>query len=329
MALKNQFRSIIQWNEPDPWEIFRKFTEQGDEIKNASKLILQAGQGCLFTYEGKIEAVFSEEGLYNLKTSNIPFITTVRKFMNFFESEHKVGLWFFRHADIVNIRWGTRIPITYNDPIFGFPVNLRGFGNYSIKITDAKYFFSNIIAGANNYYCADLQELFLSRISQPISNYLANAKFSYAEIDSNIEKIAEDAQEKTKSIFNTLGFDLRDFRIEGTSFDEETNKRIGEISDVQAEVKAAQLAGVDFAELQKLKALRDVAKNEGTAGAGMGLIAGLDFGQTVQQNSQADKNDTDKTVIKNKLKELKELFEEELISEEEYNLKKKNLLDSM
>ena len=329
MGIKNQFKSVIQWDEPQEWEIFRKFTERGDEIKNASKLILQPGQGCLFTYEGKIEAVFSKEGLYHLKTSNIPFITTIKKFMNFFESEHKVGLWFYRKADIVNIRWGTRIPITYNDPVYGFPVNLRGYGNYSIKITEPKAFFTNILAGTENYYCADLQELFLSRITQPISNYLANAKFSYAEIDSNIEKIAEDAKEKTDSIFNDLGFNLLDFRIEGTSFDDETNKRIGEISDVQADVKAAQFAGVDFAELQKLKALRDAANNEGTAGAGMGLMAGLDLGKSVNQNTTENNNNSEKEDIKSKLKGLKELLDDELITEQEFNTKKKELLDEI
>lgn len=332
MNLKKQFRSVIQWEKPQEYEIFRRFTRSGDEIKNASKLILQPGQGCLFTYEGKIRGLFEEEGLYSLKTSNIPFITTILKFMNLFESEHKVGLWFYRIADIVNIRWGTRMPIKYNDPVYGFPVALRGFGNYSIKISEAKNFFTNIVAGQEEYFCDDLQELFISRITQPISNYLANAKFSYAEIDSNIEAIAKDATERTNDIFNDLGFNLLDFRIEGTSFDEDTNKRIAEISDVQAEVKAANIAGIDYAELQKLRALRDAAKNEGTAGAGMGLLAGIEMGKTVSQpqpNQTVQQPENKSTDIRSKLKELKELFDDELISEEEFQFKKKELLDKM
>ncbi len=114
------------------------------ELKNASKLVIHPGQGCLFTHEGKIEDVFTEEGLYELKTSNKPFITTITKVLNAFESEHKVGLWFYKATDIVNIRWGTRIPIKYNDPVYGFPVHLRAYGNYSIKITKPKQFFTII-----------------------------------------------------------------------------------------------------------------------------------------------------------------------------------------
>jgi membrane protease subunit (stomatin/prohibitin family) len=329
-AIKNQLRSVIQWESPQEHELFYKFTENGDELKNASKLILQEGQGCIFTHEGKIEGVFDEAGLYELATNNKPFITTMKKFMNFFESEHKVGIWFYRKADMLNIRWGTKIPITYNDPVYLFPVNLRGFGNYSIKITNPKGFFSNVIGGQERYYVSDLQEIFLSRITQPISNYLANAKFSYAEIDANIETIAKDAQEKTITIFEDLGFQLLDFRIEGTSFDEGTNKRIESISDVHAEVQAAKLAGIDYAEMQKLKALKDAAKNEGAVGTSMGMFAGMNFGNTInqanQQQSQPTSNADDPMA---KLKKLKDMFEMELITEEELNAKKKEILDTL
>ena len=43
--LKNQFRSVIQWESPDDNQLFFRFTERGDELKDASKLILQEGQG--------------------------------------------------------------------------------------------------------------------------------------------------------------------------------------------------------------------------------------------------------------------------------------------
>lgn len=329
MGIKNQFRSVIQWEDPQPWQLFYRFTDRGDELKNASKLILQPGQGCIVTYEGKIESVFEEEGLYELTTDNKPFITTLKKIANAFESEHKIGLWFYKKNDIPNIRWGTRIPITYNDPVYGFPVNLRGFGNYSIKIIDAESFFVNMVGGMKDYYCTELQELFLSRITQPISNYLANAKFSYAEIDSHIEEIAKVALEKTTAIFQELGFDVLDFRIEGTSFDEETNKRIGEISDVQAEVKAASIAGVDFAELQRLKAMRDVANNEGAAGAAAGLFAGVNLGNGINQQAAQQQSAAPQKTPMEQLKELKEMFEMELITESEYAQKKQSILDAI
>src|SRR6185295_9144096 len=62
-ALKGQLRSVIEWERPGPDELFRQWSADGDEIKNASKLIISPGQGCIFVYEGRIRAVARHEGM--------------------------------------------------------------------------------------------------------------------------------------------------------------------------------------------------------------------------------------------------------------------------
>ena len=159
---------------------------------------------------------------------------------------------------------------------------------------------------------------------------MANAKFSYIDIDSNLNNIATAAREKTATIFTDLGFEILDFRIEGTQFDKETLDRIGKISDVQAEVKAAQIAGLQYTEMQQIKAMRDAANNEGgAAGILMGMNAGMQTGNIMNQvaPNQQTTEQTESPMVK--LKNLKELFEMELINEDEYALKKKAILDLM
>ena len=97
-AITGQLRSVIEWKNPAPDVLFQRWTDNGDEIKNASKLILGPGQGVVFVYEGKPQAVITESGMTDLKTQNIPFWTTITKFMQAFRSEHKVGIYFFRTA---------------------------------------------------------------------------------------------------------------------------------------------------------------------------------------------------------------------------------------
>lgn len=320
-STKNQFRAVIQWDDPQEWELFRKFDKRNDEIKNASTLVLQPGQGCIFTYEGELKEVFIEPGSYEIATDNKPFLTTLRKFMNFFESDHKTGLWFFRTAEIVNIRWGTRMPITYNDPVYGFPVNLRAYGNFSMKLTAPDEFFKRIVAAAHHYYAYELQELLLSRIAQPIGDYLANAKFSYAEVDSNLKAIAAEAALRAEPDFQEFGFHLLDFRIEGSSFDQETNDRIAGISNVQADLKAAQLAGVSFEELQKMMAMREAARNENGLAAGMITAYNLPSSNTAAPQTQSG--------VKEKLITLKQLFDEGLLDEAEYKSKKEEVLKQL
>lgn len=327
-GIKRQLRSVIEWENPNEDELFYRWSENGDEIKNASKLIVGPGQGCIFVYEGKVTAVIEEEGVVTLSTSNIPFWTTITKFMQAFESEHKVGLYFYKRTRILDQKWGTLSTIKYDDPKYNFPVALRAFGNYSMQIFDAKLFFTQVVGGVGEFYISELRDVMINRLVHPLTDYLAEQKLSYAEIDSMRNEIAQDLTKILQSDFDKLGFRLIDFRIEGTEFDEATISRIDKIANVSADVHAASTAGVSYRELQQLNALGDAAKNEaGAAGMFMGMGAGSSLAQTMNepftQNQQSSKN------LGNRLRELKAFHTEGLISDEEYSLKKSSILQEL
>ncbi|WP_031435088.1 SPFH domain-containing protein [Methylomarinum vadi] len=330
-GIKRQLRSVIEWKNPQPDALLVQWTENGDEIKNASKLIVGPGQGCIFVYEGQVKSVIEEECLIDLKTANIPFWTTIKKFMQFFESEHKVGIYFYRKSKILDQKWGTTSPIKYDDPKYKFPVGLKAYGNYSYRIEDPKAFFVHVVGSHNAFYADDFRRVMSARIIDPISDYLAESKYSYAEIDANREEIGRGISIKLSIAFRKLGFDITDFRIEGTDFDEDTIKRINRIADLTAEAQAAQAVGLDYAKVQHLEAMREAARNEsGGAGVGMGLGAGIGLGQSMA-HSMAE-NATSAQPAGNddpmaKLAQLKKMFEAELISESEYAAKKQDILE--
>ena len=328
--MSRQLRSVIQWDNPDPELLFWCWTENGDEIKNASKLIVGPGQGCVFVYEGRVEAVYVDEGLYELKTANIPFFTTLRKFMQNFRSEHKVGIYYFRTAKLLNLKWGTESLIKYEDPKYKFPVGLRAFGNYSMRIIDGHGFFQQVVGGAHDFRVENIREPINARLVQPLTDFFAESGYTYTEIDSNREEIATALAAKLKKDFAQLGFLLEDFRIQGTSFDEDTMRRINRIADISAEALAANAAGVSYAQLQQLAALREAAKNSGAGGVGMAMAVGMGMagsvvppaGSAVAAQPAADDAAT-------KLRKLKLLFDQQLITEAEYEAKKKEILAAM
>ncbi|MFP4564085.1 MAG: SPFH domain-containing protein [Spirochaetia bacterium] len=333
--VKNQLRSVIEWTDGDPDALFEKWTDRGDEIKNASKLIVGPGQGCIFVYEGRVEALVLEEGIRDLKTENVPFWTTVSKFMQAFESEHKVGIYFFRTTRILDQKWGTTTVVKYDDPKYKFPVGLRAFGNYSFRITNPGSFFVNVVGGGNIFRISDFKQIMAGRIIQPLADYMAESGFSYAEIDSNREELAEGLEKKLVPLFTDLGFEITDFRIEGTSFDDDTMRRINRIADMSAEAQAAAAAGLNYAQMQQLEAMREAARNEGGgAGMGMGLGAGMSFGNMMASGMTSNpagpspEEDPGDDPIK-KLSQLKEMLDAGLISPDDFETKKKEILSRM
>ncbi len=330
-GIKRQLRSVIEWTNPRADILFSQWTDNGDEIKNASKLIVGPGQGCIFVYEGRVKAVITKACMIDLKTDNVPFWTTISKFMQFFESEHKVGIYFFKTSKILDQKWGTTSAIKYEDPKYKFPVGLRAFGNYSYRISQPQDFFVNVVGSQSDFFCDDFRKVISARIIPPISDFLAESRFTYTDIDANRNEIAMGLNETLTEVFGKLGFEITDFRIEGTSFDDETLKRINRIADLTAEAQAAKAVGLDYASIQQLEAMREAARNEGgAAGIGVGLGAGMGLGQSMAQafhNTQPQPVHQTIDDPMAKLEKLKKMVEANLITQEEYATKKQQILD--
>ncbi len=336
-TIKGQLRSVIEWESPSSDVLFQAWSENGDEIKNSSKLIVKPGQGVIFVHEGRIEGVHLEEGLFDLKTSNTPFVTTLSKFMQSFESEHKVGIYYFWQTEFLNQKWGTPTPVKYDDPVYKFPVSLKAHGNFSFKITKPEQFFVNVIGSKLEYTVHEAKTVLVDRFTQQMADLLAESGFSYAEIDKNRIELATALSTKLSPDFEQLGFSMQDFRIEGTDFDEATVERISRIADITAEAIAAEKAGIDYTKMQQLEALRDAAKNEGgIAGIGAGLGAGVGLGQAMMggQNipgatsptQPVTQHVTTQPSIEERLKKLASLKDGGLISEAEYESKRQEIL---
>ncbi len=321
-GVKNQMRSVIQWDKPDPTVLVYKYTDRGDEIKNASKLIINPWQGVVMVYQGKIQEIMTEAGTFDIATDNIPFLTTLFRIMQAFESENKVGIYFFKTTIITDQKWGTKSPVKYIDPQYKFPVGMRAFGNFSFRISDFNALFTSYLGTQDSVTVDSLRTVISDRIVAPLTDAFATAGLGYNEIDQNRLELSAKVQAAAQDDFAPFWLELSDFRIENTDFDEDTQGRIRTIADTQAQSIAAQSAGVSYADMQKLSALRDAAKNEwGTAGVFMGMGAGQSLGGMM--------NTPTPELPEARLAKLKSLLDGALITQEEFDKKKGEILSSI
>ena len=320
---KRQLRTVVEWKEQNGQLLFHLMETTTDEIKNASKLIVAPGQGCVVVYDGKVSGVLTEPDVYSMETANHPFITSLLNLAQRSESEHKMRFYFFRTAEVVNVLWGTASPVKYIEPDYKLPVTLGACGNFSIKIADAGRMFTTLLGTMSNYSVADVQELVSSRIVAPLSSFLAEKAYPYREVDSHLMDLSNELKALTAAELEQLGLELTDFRVNSVTFDEDTMERIGRIANMTAEQRAAAEVDLDYVSMQKLEALRDAARNEGgMAGAGLQLGAGVQLAKDVFKTQAAD----DST---ERLRKLKKLLDEQLITEEEYEKKKNEILSQL
>jgi len=331
MSLGDFFRSqlsqVIEWKDQQPDVLIHKFPSENDEIKNASKLIIAPGQGAILVYEGKVTDHLDQEGIFDIESDNHPFITTLLKLRTNFESEHKLKVYFYRTSEVVNQGWGTSQAVKYIDPVYKIPVELGANGTFSFSITDPLYLFTNVVGSRDKYLVSEARELLQGRFSQNLSSILAKGAISYQHIDAQLPSLSKNIQEQLHPELHNLGFSLTDFKLNGTIFDQATTERIGEIADITAESMAASEGGLSYIDMEKLKALRDAARNEGgLAGAGLQLGVGMELGKAFDVAKEEQLN-ADAPDIVTKLQQLKLLLNEDIITQEEFDIKKKAWLD--
>lgn len=325
----NQLSKVIRWDNADSTMLWYKYPSKRDEIINASKLIVAPGQGCILVYEGQIADVIETEGSFNLETDNHPFITTLTKLRQNFESEHKLDIYFFRRAQIINQHWGTPSPIKFIDSTYNIPVEIGLNGNFSYRIAEPRHFFTQIIGTRTELYTNEMSAVITERILQLVANVINEKRYSYTEIDGKLDDIAHDIAAKTNNEYTEMGLCLTDFRIVGTQFDEQTQERIGRVADISADVKAAEQAGLSYTELEKLRALRDAARNEGgLAGTGLQLGVGMELGKKFNEQTDGFISAGNSDAAE-KLRKLKILLDEEIISQADFDTKKQEILSKM
>ncbi|WP_295771642.1 SPFH domain-containing protein [uncultured Mucilaginibacter sp.] len=326
---RNQLSQVIEWNNQQPDMLVWKFPSEKDEIKNASKLIISPGQGAILVYEGKVTDNLATEGIYDLETDNHPFITTLLKLRTNFESEHKLKIWFYRTAENVNQGWGTAQMIKYMDPVYKIPVELGANGTFSFRISNPLYLFSNVVGAKDTFTILEARLLLQSRFPESLSAVLAQSGASYQQIDAQLPVLSASIKAQLNAELDKLGFELTDFKLNGTIFDDATKERISKVANITAEAMAAGEGGLTYVEMQKLKALRDAARNEGgLAGAGLQLGVGMDLGKTF--NTAKDEHlNAQSTDAVSKLKQLKLLLDEGIITQEEFDNKKKEWMDKL
>ena len=328
---RNQLSAVIQWQADKQQYLWYKYPSKTDEIKNASKLIVGPGQGAVLVYEGKIVDVLTEEGTFNLKTDNHPFFTTLVNMRQNFESEHKLNIYFFRKAQVTNQQWGTASHVKFIDAQYEIPVEMGANGTFSYQISDVEHFFINIVGARTEVDNEEIRQLMLGRLAQNIVTTIHKLGYSYNQIDGHFTEIGQELTNLLNEETQKLGFTLTDFRVDGTLFDEQTQERIGRIADVTADAKAAQAGGLTYTELEKLRALRDAARNEGgLAGSGVQMGVGLEMGRQMGAASQLmNERNTPGDDLSHRLARLRLLRDENVITDADYEAKKRELLNEI
>lgn len=117
-----------------------------------------------------------------------------------------------------------------------------------------------------------------------------------------------------------MGVQFSDILIENISLPDEVEKLI----DEQSGIGMAKQDMTTFMQYQTARAMRDASKQRGGLA---GLGAGMALGNTMAQGIQATVNPAASKSMVEQLRELKELLDEGILTQDEFDAQKKAILE--
>ncbi|MBS7829335.1 SPFH domain-containing protein [Wohlfahrtiimonas chitiniclastica] len=326
--IKKQFIDVIQWPEPDPALLMWQFPVDDQEIQNGASLIVRESQVALFVNEGRLADAFPA-GSYQLTTNNLPILTNLQNWSRFFESPFKSDVYFFNTKQQMARGWGTAQPITIRDNEFGL-VSIRSFGTYSYRIVDVKKFFTEIAGITDAFYAHQLDDQLRNVCVTTLSSILGNKNIPFIDMAANLSALSKLIEEALQAHFAALGLHLEGFLIESITLPPALQKTLDErismgiIGDLSK-----------YTQYQMASSIPLAAQNEGgAAGVGMSMGAGLSMGQMMAEAMSAPKSAPQTNAAPSnphtaKLSQLNELLQQGLITAEDYEKAKAEVLKQL
>jgi membrane protease subunit (stomatin/prohibitin family) len=320
--IKNEFIEVIDWVDETQDTVIYKFPDKGNKIMNGAQMTVRESQVVVLMNEGEFGDVYIP-GRHELSSKNMPITTTLKSWKYLFDSPFKVDVYYVNTKQFTNLKWGTSNPVILRDAEFG-QVRLRSFGTFTLRVIEPKKFIKEF-AGTHPWVRIEsVNEQLRNTIISKLSEGLAEAKISVLDLAANFTELGEKLKPVFQKDFDVWGIELCQFYIENVSLPEDVEKMLDKSTSLNIlKDKLSQ-----FNQMQAGVALENMADNPGaasTAGLGAGVILSNMF-QPGAANASQGNDAADKQKLVDLLKQLGDLKAQGLLTEEEFNQKKADIL---
>lgn len=276
----HEFIDIIEWLQANDDTMVYRFPRYRNEIKYGAKLTVREGQTAVFVNEGKIADVFPP-GIYELKTANLPVLSTLQSWDHGFESPFKAEVYFFNTTDFLNQKWGTKQPVMLSDNQFGI-VRLRAFGSYTLRITDAAVLLRKLVGTDGNFEISEVSDQLTNSIATRFPEVLAEANISVLELPTRYSELAEQLKHAITPECHDYGLAIGRIFVENVSLPEN-------VQQVLDEKTSMNIIGDDmnqYTQMQAAKGMATGGEGSNMASAGVGMAMGMEMGRQMSQGLQ-------------------------------------------
>ncbi len=292
------------------------------EIEVGSQVIVNESEEALLFENGQLIEIL-DAGRHVIESGNIPGMDGIIRRSIGDNSPIKIDIWFVSKVVSTDYKWGVQIQVKDNTHQLIVPVG--SYGSILLRIEDPASFVLQVVGKKKQMSKDELKDFLMPSIERSLKEYIAE-KIKEGTLDVfNIETIlgeaSNDAKDSLEILFTRFGLKVIEFFIQGIEVigDNPEYKKIKEsladAASLRIRAKAASDTKGFYQEEKALNALNKAAEND------------IDLASKLLNKQKSSKGN--KKTLKEKLADLRELLDSDLISKEEYNEKRLKLLDEI
>ena len=325
-----------------------------EELRYGTQLVVNQSQEACFIKGGQLLDVFGP-GTHTLSSKNLPILSSIIGLAFGGDSPFKAEVYFINKSVSMDAKFGL-IPFNMLEPNFKVPIPVTSRGSFALNVSDSKAFLNKIVGTVPDFETKTLSQYFRGVIVENVKNAITKIakeqKLSPLELESIVYEVGNAVRGFMGNTISDYGLELKLFNIEAIPIVDDDQR----VKDLVAQYQ--KLMSEDAAERMRLKRRAEnlevyriersfdtaetAAENMGGGLGGnggnligtmvsMGMVNPLanQMGNIMQNSMPNSQNDI---VINNNekvfedLKKLGELKAMGVLTEDEFNEKKRELL---
>lgn len=314
-----------------------------DIISNGSIIYVPENVAAFIFSQSEIEEVITEPGGYEYQNGQSSIFNNDNIVQSLFnQAKERVGyggisadekrVVFVNLREIRDIKFGTRGALVYNDSYYGTDLEIQSYGSFTIQIKDTVKFMKNFVpANVTSYSFDDMKvrsqilSEFLQSFTGALNSLSDTYRISQLPNQSNAisRMIAIDSHNAGKW-GERFGFELIKVAIENITFTEDSRELVRQYSSNKMNVKAYDDVTERASNIASQQRIAQGIQNNGLGNAGE-MIFGMNLAQGLGTNVEPVKKMTFDEQVET-LKRFKELMDVGVLTEDEFNEKKREIL---
>lgn len=316
-------------------------------ISNGSKIFVPENTAAFVFSQSGIEEVITEPGgyIYTNGDSSIfngdgvggsIFKEIGKRFQYGGITDTQKEVCFVNLREIRDIKFGTRGPQLYHDIFYKCDLEVYAYGSFTIKVTDPTLLVRNFVPAGTTYYSFDDPTVREQLISDFLQSFIVainslSSEYRISQIPAQANALSVQISKDSLnagSWVNRFGFEVVKVSIENIELSDESKALVKQYNENRMNLSAYEDISQKASSIAAQQKIAEGVKDNGFGDIGgmmfaTGMVQGLNP-QNASQIDQGIKMSFDEQI--ETLKKLKDLLDAGILTQEEFDAKKKEIM---